>query len=122
MVSVGQVEPQTNLLAVRITVANPTGRLKVGTFATTEIILHTEPRAVVVPKQAVITREGKSVVFIVGPDNVAHQRDVTVGAEQGSLVQIRLGVAPGARVIRLGGYELADGAKVQPQQAAAGGA
>jgi RND family efflux transporter MFP subunit len=121
VVSVGQVDPQTNLLAVRISVANPTGRLKVGTFATAEIILRTDPQAVVVPKQAVLTREGKSVVFVVDPDNVAHQKEVTVGAEQGSSVQILLGVKPGDQVIRLGAYELDDGAKVRPQAAAGSG-
>jgi HlyD family secretion protein len=122
VVSVGQVDPQTNLLAVRISIANPTGRLKTGTFAMAEIILHTDPQAVVVPKQAVITRDGKPVVFVVGQDNVAHQKNVTLGAEQGSMVQVLLGVEPGQSVIRLGEYELEDGAKVSPQQAAAGGA
>jgi RND family efflux transporter MFP subunit len=113
VVSVGQVDPQSNLLAVRIAVANPTGRLKTGTFATAEIILHTDPRAVVVPKEAVITRNGQTVVFVVGHDNVAHQKEVTLGVEQGSMVQVLLGVAPGDSVIRLGQYELEDGAKVR---------
>jgi RND family efflux transporter MFP subunit len=116
VVSVGQVDPQTNLLAVRISVANPAGMLKVGTFATADVILHTAPDAVVVPKQAVLTRDGKSVVFVVGHDNVAHLKEVTLGAEQGSDVQILLGVKPGDSVIRLGQYELDDGAKVNPQK------
>ena len=119
VVSVGQVDPQTNLLAVRISVANPNGMLKIGTFATAEIILHADPRAIVVPKQAVITRDGKSVVFVVSHDNVAHQKAVKLGAEQGRVpagggwVQILLGITPGEQVIRLGEYELEDGAKVQ---------
>jgi RND family efflux transporter MFP subunit len=121
VVSVGQVDPQTNLLAVRIGVSNPTGRLKVGAFATAEIILRTDPRAVVVPKEAVITRDGKSVLFVVGHDDVAHQKEVTLGAEQGAMVQILRGVAAGEHVIRLGEYELEDGAKVRPQPPAAKG-
>jgi multidrug efflux pump subunit AcrA (membrane-fusion protein) len=115
------VDPQTNLLSVRIQIPNPAGRLKVGTFAAAEIVLHIEPQAVLVPKQALMSREGKSVVFVVGPGNVAHQKEVTVGAEQGAMVQVRRGVSPGARVIRLGGWELADGAKVQPRQPASEG-
>lgn len=117
VVSVGQVDPQTNLLAVRISVANPAGRLKVGTFASVEIILHTDPEAVVVPKQAVITRDGKSVVFVAGPENEAHQKEVTLGPEQGAMVQILLGVKSGEQVIRLGQYEIDDGAKVRPLSA-----
>ncbi len=123
VLSVGQVDPQTNLLAVRIAVANPQGRLKVGAFATADIILHTDPNAVVVPKQALVNHESGTVVFVVGSDNVAHQREVTTGPEQGDLVQIIKGVTAGEKVVKLGQYELSDGAKVQaaPQAEAAGG-
>src|SRR5262249_31943148 len=78
VVSVGQVDPQTNLLTVRIGVHG--AGLRVGSFAAAEIVLHTEARAIVVPKQAVVTHEDKSVVFVVGPDNVAHQKEVVTGA------------------------------------------
>src|SRR5262249_42565438 len=101
--------------------ANPNGRLKVGTFATAEIILSTDPRAVVVPKEAVISRDGKSVVFVVGHDNVAHQKAVTLGAEQGAMVQVLQGAAAGGPIIRRGQYELTDGAKVRPQPSAGSG-
>ncbi|MFL5898458.1 MAG: efflux RND transporter periplasmic adaptor subunit, partial [Solirubrobacterales bacterium] len=122
VVTVGQVDPQSNLLSVRVSVPNPGGRLKVGSFATAEIILHTDPQAVVIPKEALLNREGKNVVFMVGPDDVAHQKAVTVGAQQGAMTQILLGVSPGDTVIRVGQYELADGAKVRRAQAAADGA
>lgn len=119
VVSVGQVDPATNLLTVRVAVTNPGQTLKVGAFATAEIILRTNPRAIVVPNAAVVNKEGKLVVFVVGGDNVAHQREVTTGAEQGDVIEIVGGIMPDARVIRLGQYELSDGAKVKA--AAAGG-
>jgi len=125
VLSVGQIDPQTNLLTVRIGVVNAGERLKVGAFATAQIVLRTNPRAVVVPKQALITKEGKPVVFVVRADNVAHQKEVVVGAEQGDQVEIVRGVAAGERVIRLGQYELTDGAKVleaaKPEEKAEGG-
>lgn len=113
VLSIGQVDPQTNLLGVRIAVTNPQARLKAGAFATAEIVLNSNPRALVVPKQAVIAHEDKSVVFTVSDDNVAHQKEVEVGPEQGGSVEIVKGVKAGERVIRLGQYELADGAKIQ---------
>ncbi len=113
VLSVGQVDPQTNLLSLRIAVQNPNGTLKAGSFATAEIVLHTDPRAVVVPKQAVISKDGKPVVFVVGADNIAHQKEVTVGAEQNGQVEIARGVASGERVVVLGQYELEDGGKVE---------
>jgi HlyD family secretion protein len=113
VLSIGQVDPQTNLLTLRIAVFNAGGILRIGSFATAEIVLRTDPHAVLVPKVAVISHEGKSVVFVVGTDGTAHQKEVTVEAEQGDQVAIAQGVAAGDRVVRLGQYELADGAKVR---------
>jgi len=118
VLSVGEVDPQTNLMTARIAVANPEGILKVGSFATGDILLRTDPRAVVVPKQAIVTHEDKTVVFVAGDDNVAHQREVTTGAEENGLVEILNGIKPGEKVIKLGQYELSDGAKVQPAEKA----
>ncbi len=113
VLSVGQIDPQTNLLAVRVAVANVQGALRAGAFATIDIVTRTNPRAVTVPRQAIVAKEGKPVVFTIGADNVAHQKAVATGAEQGGNVEILTGLNAGERVIRLGQYELADGAKVQ---------
>jgi RND family efflux transporter MFP subunit len=118
VIAVGQVDPQTNLLAVRIAVDDPAGQLKVGSFATADIVVSTHPKAVVVPKQAVVNHDGKSAVFVVDAENTAHQRDVETGAEQAGSVEVVKGVAAGDHVIRLGQYELSDGAKVKPAEAA----
>jgi RND family efflux transporter MFP subunit len=119
VLTVGQVDPQTNLLSVRIAVANPGGRLKPGSFAMARIIVHSDPRGVAIPKEAVVSREGKSVAFTVSPDGTAHQRTVTLGPEQDAFVEVRSGLKPGETVIRVGQYELPDGAKVKPAGAQA---
>lgn len=114
VLDVGQIDPLTNFMSARIVVANPNAVLKVGTFAAASIILATDVHAIVVPKSAVITRNGKPVVFVVGPDQRAHQRTVVVGGEQHGLVSIRSGVAAGEVVIIVGQYALADGMAVNP--------
>ena len=116
VLNVGQVDPQTNLLSVRLSVSNARGALRTGTFATAEIVVRTNPRAVVVPKQAIVTKDGKSVVFLVDKENVAHQREVVTGAEQDGFVEVLKGVSRGDSVIRLGQYEIADGGKVKPAE------
>ena len=113
VLSVGQVDPQTNLLTVRISLSGNSGRLKSGGFATASIIMRTNPRAVTVPKSAVITKEGKSTVFLATTEGKASQKEVTVGAEQGGLVEILTGVKAGDRVITEGQYELPDGAPIK---------
>lgn len=113
VISVGQVDPQTNLMPLRISVANAGGSLKAGAFAVAHIVLKTDHRAIVVPKQAVVTREGKALLFTIG-DGLAQQREVTVGAERDGMLEIVKGLKRGETVIRLGQYELTDGAKVKP--------
>ncbi len=113
VLSVGQVDPQTNLLAVRIAVYNAGNELRVGGYALAEIVVKTDPHAVVVPKQAVLAHDGKSVVFVVGKDDVAHQTEVTPGPERNGFVAITEGLKADTRIVNLGGYELADGAKVK---------
>ena len=113
VLSVGQVDPQTNLLAVRIAVYNAGDALRVGGYALAEVVLHTDPHAIVVPKQAILAHDGKSVVFVVGKDDVAHQKEVTLGPERNGFVAVTEGLTADARIVNLGGYELADGAKVK---------
>lgn len=123
VLSVGAVDPQTNLLSVRIAVSNPSGKLRPGAFATAKIVVHTDPRGLVIPNTAVVSREGKSVVFTVSADGTAHERTVTLGSEQDGETEVRSGLKPGERVIRLGQYELSDGARVKPVgEPSAGGA
>src|SRR5262249_52364195 len=116
VLSVGQVDPQTNLLTVRISVSGNGGRLRSGGFASAAIVVRTNPRAVTVPKAAVVTKEGKDTVFLATPDNKATQKEVSVGAEQGNAVEIRSGVKAGDKVITEGQYELPDGAPIKPAE------
>ncbi|MGC8666934.1 MAG: efflux RND transporter periplasmic adaptor subunit [Chthonomonadales bacterium] len=111
VISVGQVDPQTNLLAVRITLEHPDGNWRAGAFATADVVTEVHRAALVVPARAVIQRGGRDVVFVVAPDGTAHVRPVSVGARNGDWIEVS-GVTPGDKVITVGQYELADGAKV----------
>lgn len=113
VVSVGQIDPQTNLLSVRIAVPNPNGLLKVGAFGSADIVLSTKPLAVVVPGTAILSRDGKPVVLVAGSDGKAHQKTVSRGIEQTGNVEITSGLKPGEQVISAGGYQLDDGAAIK---------
>lgn len=115
--SIGQVDPQTNLLTVRIVVTDPERHLKAGAFATAKIVVRREPKAVVIPKAAVLSREDKTIVFVVGADNVAHEHPVITGVETDTLVEIRRGIKSGERVVRLGNFEITDGTHVTASEA-----
>jgi RND family efflux transporter MFP subunit len=71
-----------------------------------------ETPGVLIPKQAVRTEAGKSVVFLLRGDRV-ERRAVRLGAARGDQQEIVAGVAAGDQVVT-GGFEgLADGGKVE---------
>ena len=81
--------------------------------------LFQQPEHVVIaPAKALLNAEGgKQKVIVIGKDNVAHDRPVTVGARQGERVQILSGVQEGEQVVVSGGLGLEDKAKVKIEEA-----
>lgn len=73
---------------------------------------------VLVPKSAVVQRDGKDVVFVVA-DGRVNQTPVTMGGDFSDMKQILTGVAAGAEVVTAPSAKLQDGEKVQVK--AAGG-
>jgi RND family efflux transporter MFP subunit len=65
-----------------------------------------------VPKTAVRTSDGASVVFVVRDDRV-ERRAVKVGFDSGGQVEIASGLSPGDRIVVEGPPTLADGARVK---------
>jgi len=69
---------------------------------------------VVVPKTAIRTAEGRSIVFVLKDDRV-ERRAVSVGLDNGDQVELVSGVTAGERVVVDGPPTLKDGAKVRVQ-------
>jgi len=65
-----------------------------------------------VPKTAVRTENGQSVVFVLKEDRV-ERRAVKIGAEQGDQVEVVSGLSSGERVVVEGHDALADGSRVK---------
>ncbi|MEZ5319191.1 MAG: efflux RND transporter periplasmic adaptor subunit [Vicinamibacterales bacterium] len=64
------------------------------------------------PRTAIVERDGATVAFVVGPENVVERRAVRVGGADGDRVEILAGLQPGARVIVAPPVEVVDGVKV----------
>jgi RND family efflux transporter MFP subunit len=67
---------------------------------------------ILVPKAAVRSSDGASVVFVIREDR-AERRAVKVGPEDGGQIEIATGLSPGERVVVEGPATLADGARVK---------
>jgi RND family efflux transporter MFP subunit len=109
------VDPATNIGLLRIRLANPGGRLRLGMFLTAQLAVETHPNALVVPSQAVYRDEkGQPRVFRVQGDT-AEAASVKLGLETNQRVEILSGLREGETIVLTGGYGLADRARVKVQ-------
>ena len=107
------LDPGSTTVEVWLRINNRNGELKVGTPVHTQITGRQVPQALTVPVSALLTaQDGSKSVMVVGADNVAHSRPVSVGITAGDRVQITSGLSTGDMVITSGNYALEDGTKV----------
>ena len=98
---------------VRIKVKNPGHAILVGMAATVKIAVRTHDAVVLVPQDVVLEEGGGRAVYVVGADNKAARRPVTLGPTTADRVVIRAGVKPGERLVVLGQRALRPGQPVK---------
>ena len=62
------IDPQTRTAKVRVSVANPDGRLKAEMFASINLEIAAGARQTFVPARALFTEDGRSYVFVQADD------------------------------------------------------
>ena len=111
------VDRATGTIRLKGTFANPGKRLWPGQFVNVVLTLAVQPKAIVVPSQAIQTGQSGQYVFIVKPDFTAEPRAVTVGRTVGEETVIEKGLQPGEKVVTDGQLRLIPGAKVEVKSA-----
>jgi membrane fusion protein (multidrug efflux system) len=111
------VDPKTGTLRVRAEFANPQRTLRPGMFGRIIADLGERPDSILVPVRAVAELQGKSFVWVIGPDNKASQRPVKVGRQIGENLLILEGLNSGDRIVVEGLQKVRDGALVKPMTA-----
>jgi HlyD family secretion protein len=103
---------------VRVDMRNEGGLLRPQMFARGEILVDVRRNVVLVPKDALLTQDGKHVVFVV-KEGVARRIVVQIGYQNGENAEVR-GVPVGALVVVQGQENLRDGdtVRVEPLQTA----
>ncbi|MEI6502467.1 MAG: efflux RND transporter periplasmic adaptor subunit, partial [Armatimonadota bacterium] len=110
-----QVRSGQRIYTVRAEIANSGRLLRAGMFARARIVTGSRQSVVLVPRDTLIERGEKRVVYAV-VDKVVKVRDVRIGAAQASKVEITSGVRAGDLLVLGGQSLLADGQQVDPQQ------
>jgi len=106
------LELQSRTAEIQISIPNPGLVLKPGMFGRAEILLRSNPQAVLVPIQSLMTEGGQDWLYVLKANRVA-RRPVRKGAVRDTVVEILQGVVPGEQVITAGQTALKDGAEVR---------
>ncbi|MDB5816362.1 MAG: efflux transporter periplasmic adaptor subunit [Rhizobacter sp.] len=121
-----QVDARSGTVRVRAVFDNKDGSLIPGQFARIRMGQAREESALLVSERAVGTDQSKKFVMVIGADNKAEYREVTLGAAVEGLRAVTTGLKPGERVVVNGLQHIRPGALVAPQvvtmEAKAGGA
>jgi Cu(I)/Ag(I) efflux system membrane fusion protein len=101
-----EVRLDTRTARIRISLANPGGRVKPGMFATAQLETAVTESAVLVPRDAVMHSGSHAMVFVDEGAGAFRARQVVVGADMGGRTQVLSGLQPGERVVQRANFLL----------------
>jgi membrane fusion protein (multidrug efflux system) len=105
------VDPATGTVKVTIEAKDPTHSLRPGMFARIEIIYDMHAATTLVPKEAVISEDRQSCVFVVR-DSTAYRQGISIGYINTTHVEILEGLVPGDTIVTTGKGSLKDSSSV----------
>ena len=107
------VDSKTGTLRVRAEFPNAEKVLRPGMFGRIRVDLGARPDSILVPERAIAELQGKTFVWVIGPDNKATQRPVKVGESLGEKILVTEGLKAGDRIVVEGLQKVREGAPVQ---------
>ncbi len=91
-------DSQSQTFSLRIALTNPGSEVRSGMFARTAINAILRPNVLVVPKDAVLEKNGNYFVYVVDSKNAVEERAVQIGAKGDDSVEILNGLTEGEQI------------------------
>ena len=108
------LDPSSRTLRIRLRFSGTTdSRIKAGMFATITLVTSTRQNVPVIPRASMINTYGSWIVFVVDENNTAIRREITLGLESETLVEVLDGLVPGDLVVSAGQNFLSSGEQVR---------
>jgi multidrug efflux system membrane fusion protein len=111
-----RVVATTGTIRMRGVFDNASGLLKAGLFGRFRLPLRKPYQALLVPGEALQSDQGRSYVWVVGADNKAVRRYLTLGLELKGMRVVMDGIHEGERVIVEGVQRVREGAEVEAKE------
>jgi Cu(I)/Ag(I) efflux system membrane fusion protein len=100
-----QLDPATRTAKVRIAVANPGGRLRIGQYADVRIAAPSAAGSVLtIPRSAVIDDGNRIVAFVAKPGGLFEPRNLKLGLRTADRVEVLSGLTEGEKVVSSGNF------------------
>jgi RND family efflux transporter MFP subunit len=106
---------ETRTMHTEIDVENPQNTLTEGMYAEVKLVLHGNKDALTVPVQAVVQAGNEHYVLALDDQNRVQKRDVELGEQTSSTVEILRGLSENERVISAGQSDYLTGEVVKPK-------
>jgi membrane fusion protein (multidrug efflux system) len=103
---------ETGNIACRADYPNPDRLLRHGQSGTI-LIRHPLKNVTVIPQRATFEVLDRRYVYVVGKDNVVHQREIVVQKEVDDIFVVQKGLDVSDKIVLEGGRQLRDGDKVE---------
>ncbi len=98
---------------ITISLDNSSGELMSGQFAEIRVTAEESKNALCVPSDALIMKNGKTVLVLVNEEGIASYSEATYGIDNGEVVEILSGAKKGDKVVISGQSFISDGEKVR---------
>ncbi len=108
---VESASPLSRAFKVKIAIHNQDGKLKAGTFARVAIETMVHKDVVLVPREAVQSRNQKDVVYTIN-DGTAREVQVKLGTFDKDRIIVTEGLKTGEKIVTVGQENIGDGVKV----------
>jgi RND family efflux transporter MFP subunit len=110
------IDRSSGTIRGRAQLSNAKGLFTPGMFARVRVPGSAPYEALLVPDTAIASEQVRKYVMVLGPDNTATQKYVTLGQLVGNLRVIKEGLSPDDTIIVNGLARIRPGAKVTPQE------
>lgn len=109
----GELDPRTRTLLAEVDFDNARGDFIAGSYVNMTLLIPATSY-VEVPATALVVRERRNYVGVVGPDNLLKLTPIEIAGTDGKVIRILSGLGEGVRVALSLANTIADGAKVNP--------
>ncbi len=106
-------DPVKRNYSVKVALANKDNKVKSGMFAEVHLATEKKENALYIPRNAVVPRGERNVVYVVDEDNRAREREVLTGIESRQIIEILEGLESGEEIITRGNTLVNEGTLVR---------